>query len=124
MALGDYEGPGKVFFNNNLLAESQSVRMNFNGNNTRVKTMKRGLAGRSRGAFETEFSIDSAVPLAGLEVDFINLCVTNANVTVSIDLAGKRVAVDGWIESTDVEQSTDSPAQISFSGVGGKPRQL
>lgn len=107
-----------------LLAEASRVRMSIAGNNRRVVTMRRGLAGRSRGPVESEISIDSAVPVEGLEDTFVEKIIDNADVRVTIDLAGKRYGFDGWVEDGDAEQSTDGSASFSFRVVAGPPRIL
>ena len=122
--LGDYEGPGKFYLNNNLLAEAMSVRVALSGNNNKVFTMRKGLAGRSRGAIESELTVENAVPLAGLEGEFMELCISNSNVTAVIDFAGKRYSYDGWIEGVELGQSTDGAATCSFTIPAGKPRIL
>lgn len=124
MALGNYEGPGKVFFGANLLAEANRVRVSVNANNRRVYTMKRGLAGRSRGATESEITVDNAIPIAGLEEEFYEKCIDNEDVRVVIDQAGKRLQFDGWIDSVESEQTTDAAASLTFSVVAGPPRIL
>jgi hypothetical protein len=123
-ALDDYEGPGKVFFGANALAQAKSVRFNINGNNRRVYTMKKGLAGRSRGPVETEITVDNAVPIAGLEQEYIERCVDNANVRIEIELAGKRYSWDGWIDTVEGSQSTDADAGLSYTVVAGPPQIL
>ena len=124
MTQGKYEGPGKVFFGANLLAESSRVRVSINGNNRRVYTMKRGLAGRSRGPVESELTVDNAVPLAGLEEDYFEKCIANADVRIVVDQAGKRLQFDGWIDSVESEQSNDAAASLTFTVVAGPPRIL
>ena len=124
MALDRYEGPGKVFFGANQLAESTSVRVSYNGNNNQVTTMKKGFAGRSRGAFTSEITVENAIPLDGLEEDFIVKCIDNADVVIVIDLAGQRYSFDGYIDSSESSQATDSPASLSFTVSAGKPRVL
>lgn len=122
MANTTYEGPGKIYFENNLLAEASRVRVQITGNNRRVRTMKKGLAGRSRGAVESEITVDNAVPLDGLEADFVRKCVFNEDVVIVVDLAGQRQQYDGWIDSTESEQSVDNEASFSFTAVAGPPR--
>ena len=122
--LGQYEGPGKVFFDSNLLAEATRVRYSINGNNRKQFTMKRGLAGRSRGPVESELTVDNAIPIAGLEADFIEKCIENADVVIIVDVAGKRLQFDGWIDTVEGEQTTDGAASLTFTAAAAKPRIL
>lgn len=124
MALNRYEGPGKVFVGANLLAESTRVRVSINGNNRRVFTMKRGLAGRSRGPVESELTVDNAIPLGGLEQDFYEKCVENEDIRIVVNQAGKRLQFDGWIDNVESEQTTDAAASLTFTVVAGPPRIL
>lgn len=124
MSLGKYEGPGEIQYNNRTLAEAMSVSITHNPNNNRVYTMKKGLAGRSRGAYEAEISVENAVPKAGLEQDFIAHCIEDADVTISVLYAGKTYIYEGFIDSVDQSQATDAAATLSFTVVAGKPRIL
>lgn len=119
-----YEGPGKIYFGAQLLAEATRVRFSVSGNNRRVRTMQKAAAGRSRGAVESEVSIDSAVPLAGMEVEFIEICINNENVRVVVDVAGQQFQIDGWVEDSEVTQGVDDTAGVSATVFGGKPLVL
>src|SRR3990167_7209038 len=93
-----YAGPASVFFGARLLAEASGIHVVVAGNNTPVKTMQRGLAGRSRGAGGSEATVANAIPVAGLEADFYGKCVRNENVRLVYVQDGKRIQLDGWIE--------------------------
>lgn len=121
MALDQYEGPGEVQFNQSTLAEAQSISVTVNGNNNPVVTMKKGLAGRSRGAVTVDIQVENAVPKGGMEAEFIEQCVENADVTISHVWAGRTYQYDGYIDSVDTQQGTDSPASVSFTVVAGPP---
>lgn len=122
MARDIYEGPAELYFNNSLLAEARSIRVAITGNNRKVYTMKKGLAGRSRGPVEVEVTVENAVPKGGLEADFNQLCVDNEDVDIVYVQAGKRITIEGWIESVDNNQGTDDAAAVSFTAMAGKPR--
>lgn len=120
----EYEGPGKVYFGANALAESKRCRFRIMGNNRKVFTMKRGLAGRSRGPVEAEVTVENAVPLAGLEEEYIAKCIENENVRLVIDFAGLQIEFNGWIDSVDGDMSTDADAGLSFTVPALKPTLL
>lgn len=124
MALERYEGPGAVYFGSNPLAESTSVSWDVNSNNNPVFTTKKGFAGFSAGATQTQVTVENAVPLAGLEHDYVERCVVKAFVTIVVAFAGKRYAVDGYIDSFGGRQGVDQAAQASFVVMGGAPRIL
>lgn len=122
MANTVYEGPGKVYIGANLLAEATRVRLQINGNNRRVRTMQKGAAGRSRGAVDSEGTIDNAIPLAGLEEEFIEKVIDNADVRLVVDVAGKLVQVDGWLEDVEITQGVDDTATATANFLGGVPK--
>lgn len=120
--MDQYEGPGEIQLDNRTLAESTSISVSGTGNNNPVRTMKKGLAGRSRGPVEFNITIENAIPKAGLEQEFIRKVVENADVVISHIVADKTYLYDGWVDTVDVSQSTDSPATISFTVMAGPPR--
>lgn len=122
MSLDRYEGPGEVQFNSRTLAEAVSISTNIASNSSEVLTMKKGLAGRSAGPTRTEISVESAVPKGGMELEFAEMCVKDADVTITHRFAGKTYIYEGWIDSVESSQSTDSPASVSFSVIAGPPR--
>lgn len=113
-----------MFIGANLLAEATRVRISINGNNRRVFTMRRGLAGRSRGPLESEIQVDNAVPIDGLEEEFYEKVVDNEDVRIVVDQAGKRLQFDCWIDSIESEQTTDGAASVNFTAVAAAPRIL
>lgn len=116
-----YEGPGTVLVNNSLLMEAQQVRVSVQSNNREVMTMRKGLAGRSKGPRRSEISIECAVPRDGLEQDFDQSLLDDANVVVVVVMAGTRYQFEGWIDSYEHSQSQDGPAGFNFSIVAGPP---
>lgn len=123
-ALTKYEGPCEVQFNTRTLAEATSCSISIAPNSNPVNTMKKGMAGRSKGPVACTIRIANAIPKAGLEVDFIDKCVDDEDVTIVVIIGGKRRAFDGYIGSTDVEFATGSAAGATFTVMSGKPRKL
>jgi len=119
MSLTRYQGPAEIYVNGRLLAEAQTISVRTISNNTKVRTMKKGLAGFSAGPTEVEIKIESAVPRSGYEVDFKTAC-ENKSVAqiVHADAGGVRRRYEGWIDDVDQSQSTDSAATMSVSFVG------
>lgn len=122
-ALTKYEGPCEVSFDSRALAEATSCSVSIAPNSTPVNTMKKGMAGRSRGPAASTIRIANAVPKAGLEVDFIDKCVEDADVTITIIAGGKRRSFDGYISSVEIEFSTGAAAGATFTVMAGKPRK-
>ena len=100
------------------------MRYRISGNNRPVVTMKKALAGRSKGPVQSELTVENAVPKAGFEADFTDKVVKNADVRVTVLVAGKRLQFDGWIEDVEGEQSVDGPAGVTFTVTAGPPLEL
>ena len=124
MPMQEYEGPAQVQMNGRTLAEATTARARVSGNNRPVVTMKKALAGRSRGPVQSEVSVDNAIPKSGFEADFIDKVVKNADVRITILVGKKRLQFDGWIDDVEVSQSAADTASISFTVIAGPPLQL
>lgn len=117
----EYEGVGQIQFDGRTLAEADNVSVRHAPNNNRVYTMRKGLAGFSKGAFETEISVTNAVPKGGLEADFIEKAVAGSFVRITVLFAGKRYQYNGWIDSDEHSNGSQESATFSFTVVAGKP---
>ena len=121
--LDNYEGPAKLQLDGRTLAEITTARVRVNGNNRRVFTMRKGLAGRSRGPRETEISLEGAIPRAGYEKDFLAALLDDDNLRLVYSTGGKRITVNFWIDDWEQSANTDGPATFSVSGAGPAPTQ-
>ena len=121
MALQRYEGPAEIYVTGRLLAEASSVQTRVNANNNPVRTMRRGLAGKSDGAREATMSISNAIPRAGAEFDFVTLVKSGAFVEVVQRVAGVAWTFEMWIDSCDVRQQTDGEATYDVELFGSAP---
>lgn len=119
--LNQYEGPGELYFNGRLLAEASKCEATVKGNNNKVFTMKRGLAGKSDGARESEGTIECAIPRKGYEVDFMTKCVKGTTGELVLKSGGKRHKFAIWIEEVRTANSVDSPAALTVNWTGGPP---
>lgn len=124
MALDNYEGAGQIQINGRTLAEADTVRMRNISNNNRVYTMRKGLAGHSKGPNETEFAVTNAVPKAGLEDDFVEKVLSGEYFDITFVSAGKRYIVQCWCEDSEFALGSRDAAEFSFNCVGGPPRIL
>lgn len=113
-----YEGPGEVQFDNSTLAEATSLSVTNAANSNAVTTMKKGLAGRSRGAPTTSIQVENAVPKAGMEAEFVEKCVQDADVTITHLFGKRRYIYEGWIEEVATTQGTDAATSLSFTFMG------
>ena len=121
MPLGKYEGPGEIQFDSRTLAEASTVRASVSSNSNQVTTMKKGLAGRSRGAVVSQVTVENAIPKGGLEVEFMDKCVQDADVRITLLIAGRRMTFEGWIDTVDTSQGVNEMATISFTVTAGPP---
>lgn len=122
MALERYEGPGVVMMDGSLLAEVTSCRVRLASNNNRVRTMRKGLAGRSKGPREAEITCSNAVPVAGLEQEFVEKVINDADVQIVIVFGGRRYQYDGWLEDVSHNNDTDAAAGCDFTVVAAAPK--
>lgn len=117
-----YEGVAEIIYKNRSLAEATSITVADNSNNNSVVTMKKGVAGFSKGAHESEVTIENAVPRVGLEATFVEDVIAGEIITLVFISAGKRYTYEMWVESTEASQSTDSAAARNITCRGGAPR--
>lgn len=117
-----YEGPGRLYFGANPLAEAKSVRWTVSGRHNAVRTMRKGFSGISRGAPETSISVQNAVPIDGLEADFVEKCIAGAEVRIVVRLAGKSYQWDAFIDEVNSEQDTETDAGVGFTAIAGPPQ--
>jgi hypothetical protein len=116
--MDQYSGTAQVIFNNRVLAECDEATCNIMSQNQEVNTFKKGLAGFSRGPTKVEISLGSAVPIAGYEVDYEDLCVKKLPCVVVMIDAGKRRRYEGWIDTVDKARSTSASAKATVKFIG------
>jgi len=113
-----YESGGKVFVNNQLLAEIGSFELTENANLTDVNTTVRGLAGFAKGPSTVQGTLEGMIPRDGYEIEFqsalragsiLRLEVTAAGVTERFD-----VALDERARSFGVQQAASE--RVGFRG--------
>lgn len=121
MPLGKYEGPAEIQFDGRTLAEASTVRASVASNSNQVTTMKKGLAGRSKGAVVSNITVENAVPKGGLEAEYVSKCVEDADVRITILMAGRRYQFEGWIDNVDMNNGTNEAAGVSFTVIAGPP---
>lgn len=110
-----YSGPGEVWRGSTLLLECQSIQVQLATNNNTVKTMKKGRAGHTKGFNEYNITVASAVPAAGMEVDWDEVAERGLPETLRFKLAGKWRTYKGDIRTVDTGSNTDQPNTVSFT---------
>lgn len=114
-----YVGAISILANSDLLAEATSVGIDLASNANPVKTLKKGLAGRSRGAVTNSLSVDNAVPRVGMEKNFIEMCQNDEDISLVYYIANKQYRYDGWIDSGSFKAGVDASAGFSFVVMAG-----
>lgn len=121
MSLTKYEGPAEIQIDGRTLIEAIRISVQVTGGNNPVMTMKKGVAGRSKGPTQSNITVEQGVPVAGLEFEAIEKVIDGADAVIVHLYAGKRYRYNVWIDSVDVSSSVDGPATLSFTAIGGGP---
>lgn len=120
--VSSYQGPAEIWVNSRAQFECQSINWSIKGNNNKVLTMRKGLAGKADGPRESEATIKSAIPLKGVEFNYIRMVLEGKTCSLVFKVGGMRVQVTGWFESSDGDAATDSAASFSGTFMGGPPK--
>jgi hypothetical protein len=124
MALEKYEGPGEIYVNGRLQAEARKCTVTVNSNDNPVNTMRKGFAGFSDGPTSSEASVESAIPKAGYETDFVDHVSNKRDVVLVVKSGARRHRFEGRFTNTSWSNATDETAMITGSFVGGGPKTL
>lgn len=120
--VSSYQGPAEIWLNSRALFEVQSIDWSVKGNNNKVHTMRRGLAGKSDGPRESETTLKNAIPIKGLEFNFIQYVLSGKPCSLVFKVGGTRVTIPGWFEEASGNSATDSSSSITGAFVGGVPK--
>ena len=119
--LGTYS-PAFFKVNGNMFMEEVSISLTRKSNAQRVFTVPKGLAGPSLGSSFCEFSMDSAVPLAGVEtpggIAADRSCVTLQVLEFDLVLGQQNCVFNGWIEEVEIQHSANQVSKVVYKGVG------
>ena len=118
-AFTKYEGPAKIQINGRTIAEATSSTMRASSGGKPVFTMIKGLAGPSNGPESGECEIESAVPKAGLDLDFIGILKRKEEVEIVVRSHGKVISVPAWCDSWELRNSVDGAASFRTSWITG-----
>lgn len=95
MALLDYQGPASITFNGRPLIETVTIRVRRSSNAKPVKTLAKGLAGKTKGAPEITIDLSNAIPITGYETNMRDLIISQDNCTIDVRAAGTQDTYDG-----------------------------
>lgn len=118
MSLSDYVGPASVAMNSRPLIEIVTIRVRRMSNAKPVKTLPKGLAGRTKGAPEVTIDMSNAIPAAGYETNMRDLVITQDLVTIDVRAAGTQDTYIGWFDSGEQNSEVDTVSleQFQFHG--------
>jgi hypothetical protein len=78
----------------------------------------RGLAGKTPGARQLEFSGTWAIPISGPEFDVVGFTADGSYHDLQIPLGPKTLISSGWFQDCEIGQSTGSHTQVSGTFMG------
>lgn len=104
-----------LFLGGTLLAEQNSVDVTHTGGFQDVITTEKGLSGFSPGAGMCTIKVDSAMPRAGIEFDFIQAVYDGTVLDVVMFRAGKKFKTKGIIKDCNETGGADKASAISFN---------
>ena len=105
----EYAGPATITFNGRPLVEVESIQIRRVSNARAVKTLAKGLAGRTKGAPEYTLTMRNAVPITGYEVPWNDLIESQDIVQIGVRKAGIEEIWDVWAEDGDDGSEIDTP---------------
>ena len=109
-----YSGPGYVLFEGVPVLQASNITYNVETDNKDVNTLLLGRAGFSPGPHKVQTSVDSAIPEAGMEVDWPGIARAQLQVSLSFVIAGTTYNATGDVRSVRVTTSTENANGVSF----------
>ena len=113
-----YSAPGFIDYNGVPALQPNSVDFNIETDNKDVNTLLLGRAGHSAGSKSVKASVMSAVPAAGLEIDWVGIAESQQEINLSFHLAGKVYNCKGDVRTVKLGTSTDKANEVSFEFSG------
>ena len=114
MALQKYE-KGALFVDSVLVAEATNVSLDHDPKLNAIETMQKGFAGASPGAEMTNVEFANAVPVAGLEIDFLSKMQGVKVVEVTLFAHGKKTTMKGFVSKCSQKYGVNQAAEFSVS---------
>lgn len=109
-----YSGPGFVLFRGRPVLQANTVSMDVQTDNKDVNTLLLGRAGHSAGSKKIQLSVNSAIPLGGLEFDWVGVANAQQEVSLAFKLANKTYNCTGDVRSVKLDTSTEKANEVSF----------
>jgi len=109
-----YSGPGFVLFRGRPVLQANTVSMDVQTDNKDVNTLLLGRAGHSAGSKKVQISVNSAIPQAGLEFDWVGVANAQQEVPLAFKLANKTYNCTGDVRGVKLDTSTEKANEVSF----------
>jgi hypothetical protein len=108
-----YSKIGTIMADGIPLLEVGKFELGGDSNDKPIKTTAQGLAGFNDGAEECTGSLDSAIPAAGREKDYFDICMSHQDIVIACTMAGKIRTARGRLMNVKETTSVDVPNEIS-----------
>lgn len=119
-----YSGPGYISYRGRPQLQSESIEMSFDSGNKDVDVLLLGRAGHSAGADKVMFSVNQAIPKAGMEVDWVAVSAAKAQIDLTFTIAGRAYNASGDVRTVKVGTTTGNPNSVSFEFHGKLTQNL
>jgi hypothetical protein len=113
-----YSAPGFVDYAGVPALQPNSVDFSIETDNKDVHTLLLGRAGHSAGSKSVKASVNSAIPQAGMEIDWVGIGNAQAEISLGFHLAGKVYNCRGDVRSVKLGTSVDKANEVSFEFSG------
>jgi hypothetical protein len=107
-----------------LLVEEMEIQWDYDPANSIIKTQQKGFAGVTPGAGGFNVSVNSAVPRAGTEVDYVSLVANRTAVEGIVVSGGKKLVSKGFIMKLGGKGGVNQDTTVSFDYSGSEPEEM
>jgi hypothetical protein len=116
--MADEYATGYVVYQGLALSEVSDIDFDEESGDQEVVTILKGLAGHSNGAAKVKLTLKSAIPAAGMEVDFAEICRKHRTIEVRFRCAGVEATAQGRVMNAKRSVSANNPSalDVTFNG--------
>ena len=107
-----------LFINGNFIEQKTSVSISWDGGQQRVELLNEGLGGFTPGSGSVTISIGLAVPIGGLEEDYVGMMHRGEYVTMQVPVGAQTYVGTGKITTCEISQSSGASTEGSLEWSG------
>lgn len=107
-----------LFIKGGKQLEAETVDIDFSSGAKKNYTIAKGLAGATEGPRECSIKVSSAIPVLGLEFDFVKEIDAGNFNEFTIYAAGKTMTFSGHIDSGSLSFASQNESKASFTAWG------